>query len=198
MGNAPNLVGGRVCLDFCNTMGGGEERAPANDMLVTYGDLVDWGVAAELYGPTEAKRLHAEAAEDPKGAERALHAARRLREAMYRAFAAEARGQGAAEGDLEVVNDVLVKGTARRRLRPAMQGACWAWAEAPGNFDALLWPIAWSAGELLTSSQLDRVKHCDGCAWLFLDASRNRSRRWCDMRDCGNRAKVRRHRAREN
>ena len=61
-----------------------------------------------------------------------------------------------------------------------------------------LWPVLWAAAELLTSADRDRVRACasDPCRWLFLDLSRNRSRRWCSMEDCGNRAKARRHYAR--
>lgn len=190
----PSLVGGRLCLDFCNTMRG-SERTDDNDYLTAYPDLIAWGEQAELIGPTEAKRILADAAKDAACAERALLAARRLREAMFRAFLAEAEGRGAAERDLAEINRVLAEGNARRKLQPAVKGACWAWDEVPASLDAILWPIAWSAGELLTSSQLERVKRCDGCLWLFHDGSRNRSRRWCDMRDCGNVAKVRRHRA---
>lgn len=188
-----NLVGGRLCLDFCNTMRG-EERRHDSDLWQEYGDLVEWGTHVEVVGPEGARRLHAAAADDPVGAQRALRTARRLREAMYRAFRAEARGLGAAEDDLEVINQVLMRGTSRRRLRPSMRGASWSWDEEPASLEGLLWPVAWSAGELLTSSRLERVKECGGCSWLFVDASRNRSRRWCDMRDCGNREKVRRHR----
>jgi len=63
---------------------------------------------------------------------------------------------------------------------------------------SLLWPVARAATALLTSSDLARVRECadDACGWLFLDHSRNGSRRWCDMADCGNRAKARRYRER--
>ena len=59
-------------------------------------------------------------------------------------------------------------------------------------------PVASSAAELLTSAALEDTRECDseGCGWLFLDTSRSRRRRWCDMRDCGNLAKVRRFRER--
>jgi predicted RNA-binding Zn ribbon-like protein len=72
----------------------------------------------------------------------------------------------------------------------------WDWAEDPDSLDRVLWVVARSAGELLTSDQLDRVRQCAddrGCGYLFLDTSRNRSRRWCSMESCGNRAKARRH-----
>jgi len=62
----------------------------------------------------------------------------------------------------------------------------------------VLWPVAHDAAELLASDQLPRLRECaaDDCCWLFLDESKNRSRVWCDMRVCGNRAKARRHYAR--
>lgn len=190
-----NLVGGRLCLDFCNTVRA-NDRPPTNDLWQHYPDLADWCVHTEILGPADAERLKQAARIDPKAADRALRAARRLREGIHSAFAAEAAGRGAAEEDLDRINEVLVTGNSRRKLRPAIKGACWTWDDAPTDLEAVLWPVAWSAGDLLTSSQLDRVKECSGCTWLFLDASRNRSRRWCDMRDCGNRSKVRMFRRR--
>ena len=71
----------------------------------------------------------------------------------------------------------------------------WTYTFEERKLDQMLWPIIRSAAELLTSDKLDRVCECPGenCGWLFIDMSRNRSRRWCDMKDCGNRAKARRH-----
>jgi predicted RNA-binding Zn ribbon-like protein len=62
----------------------------------------------------------------------------------------------------------------------------------------MLWPIVDAAADLLVRGEPERIKTCGSatCGWLFLDLSRNRSRRWCDMKDCGNRAKARRHYAR--
>jgi len=61
------------------------------------------------------------------------------------------------------------------------------------SLEAILWPIAGSAGELLTSDDLGRVRQCGGktCRWMFVDRSKNRSRRWCDLKVCGNRTKAR-------
>ena len=63
------------------------------------------------------------------------------------------------------------------------------------DLDGILWRILWEAADLLTSDRLAQVKLCAGedCGWLFLDASRNQSRRWCSMSDCGNRAKAKRY-----
>ncbi|HSH12932.1 MAG TPA: CGNR zinc finger domain-containing protein, partial [Desulfurivibrionaceae bacterium] len=83
---------------------------------------------------------------------------------------------------------------AQARLVPGEDHFEWGWSDA-GGLRRLLWPIVRSAAELLTSEKLERVGQCagDSCGWLFLDTSRNRSRRWCEMEHCGNRAKARRH-----
>ena len=61
------------------------------------------------------------------------------------------------------------------------------------------WSIARSAVEILTGELYDLVRECaaDDCAWLFIDTSRNHSRRWCSMSSCGNRAKVHQFRQRK-
>jgi predicted RNA-binding Zn ribbon-like protein len=188
------FIGGSVALDFVNTTSRRWNEAP-QERLRDYGDLITWCVRKELFGRTEADRLRAVAAERPAEAAQVLARAVALREALYRLFSAFAAGQGAAPEDVELLNGVLTEGIGRRKLRPGTDGYCWAWVEAPDGLDWMLWPVAYSAAELLTSTHIARVKECDAddCDWLFLDVSRNRSRRWCDMKDCGNRAKARRH-----
>jgi predicted RNA-binding Zn ribbon-like protein len=112
------------------------------------------------------------------------------------------RGGGPSPADLDVVSGALSRALAQRRLTSG--GACCAygWDEDPGALDAPLWPIAESAASLLTSGEeLERVRVCglyedEECSWLFIDKTRARTRRWCSMKDCGNRAKARRHHAR--
>jgi len=83
----------------------------------------------------------------------------------------------------------------RREVRPAGEGYTWVWKRTNAELDDVLAPVVESAAALLTSPDLSRVRECESetCGWLFIDRSRNRSRRWCDMTVCGNRAKVRRH-----
>jgi predicted RNA-binding Zn ribbon-like protein len=87
---------------------------------------------------------------------------------------------------------------ARNRLASTPAGLAWDWRLDPSRLDHPLGPIAWSTADLLTSPEAHRLSLCaaDDCGWLFIDSSRNHSRRWCDMADCGNRAKVRRFRSR--
>jgi predicted RNA-binding Zn ribbon-like protein len=192
------LVGGELCLDFTNTTSRRATSSP-RERLRSYVDLVVWWERVGVVDGGEAAWLRAEADRRPEDAARVLESARALREAIYRVFSANARGEEPSAADLSELNAALRESQARRRLVRRADGFDWEWAEdLADSLRAPLAPVAYSAAELLTSSELDRVKECLGenCTWLFLDGSRNRSRRWCEMRDCGNRAKARRFYAR--
>ena len=188
------LIGGRLCLDFANTTSN-RAAGRARDRLHGYEDLVRWCTRVELFGGAEARRLLDEARERPADAELAWKKAIELREAIFALASAAGRREPPPPVALDLLNAVLAEGMGRRRLRPAECGLTWVWADAADGLDWMLWPLAYSAAELLSSSEVERVKECGGesCDWLFLDASRNGSRRWCIMDDCGNRAKARRH-----
>ena len=196
-----DLSGGRLCLDFVNTVSGMRGVA-GNDHLGAYDDLVAFARQTEAIGEPQARRLLAEARRRPEDAAAALGQALSFRELLYRVFLARARGDAPAKADLEVVSATLSRALAHRRL--ALDGECcaYAWTDDPAALDAPLWPVAESAAALLTSrDELGRVRVCglyddEECSWLFLDNTRARTRRWCSMKDCGNRAKARRHHAR--
>src|SRR5262249_18770329 len=108
-------------------------------------------------------------------------------------------GGAPSDTDLAVLNSELARSLGRLRIMPGKGNGAfsWRWAKSPIELDHALGPISYSAAGLLASKEeLTHVRQCRGanCGWLFLDCSRNHSRCWCDMRDCGNRAKVRRHR----
>lgn len=182
------FVSGAHCLDFVNTVGGRAAGDVLRDKLMTYEDLVRWGEAAGTVENTKA--LVRRAYRNRRAAKAVLERARRMREALYALFSK--RPPAAA---LAVLNRELRR--SRQTLHRAGRSFKWRWSDA-SSLDCVLWPVARSAAELLASSDLPRVRHCAGenCGWLFLDTSRNGLRRWCDMRDCGNRAKVKRFRER--
>lgn len=191
-----DLVGGNVCLDFVNT-GSHRTGGKVRDKLVAYSDLVTWAARVGEIGPETAARLRVLAEADPTAADRVLRRARELREAIYRSFAAIARGETAPAADLAILGEAVARASAHRLLVPTAEGCEYEYSDADA-LDRPLWPIALAAAELATSKEVARVKECasDSCNWLFLDVSKNRSRRWCDMKDCGNRAKARRFRQR--
>jgi predicted RNA-binding Zn ribbon-like protein len=190
----PSFVGGATCLDFVNTVDPRHDDQ-RDDCLGSYPQLLRWAAEAGLLTAEEYSGLEVRSQQEPGLADAVHRRALELREALYRLFAA----QPPAQGDLARLTDEAHRAWAMAKLARSVGGWAWRW-DTPAQLDRVLWPIAQSAAELLTSGQLGRVRECEGhngCGWLFLDTSKNGRRRWCDMRVCGNRAKARRHRQRE-
>ena len=187
------LVGGRLCLDYCNTVR--DRRGEPEERLTDYVELVGWSWRSAILNAEEASRLRRLARRSPTEALAVLERALALREAIHDLMLAAAGGDEVPVGALDTLNGELGHALARSQVVPADGGFTWVWAEGGRALDSMLWPIARSAADLLTSGDLEAVRECGGraCGWLFVDTSRNRTRRWCDMRLCGNRAKARRH-----
>jgi predicted RNA-binding Zn ribbon-like protein len=189
------LDGGHLALDFVNTMGGSYELPPEphDEHLRSYGDLLAWGVRTGLLEETVAERLERAAEAGPEEAERVLGEAIEQREQAYAVLRALAESR---EPPAEAVSGVEEK--ARRSLEVARlerfdDGSFrWQW-EHGDDLRSPLRPLAHATVELLADGPLDRLKRCEGCRWLFLDASKNRSRHWCSMEVCGTHAKMRRY-----
>jgi len=209
-GRTFDLSGGALCLDFANTLDDRPDPHP-NEWLGSYVDLLAFVAQSRALPEHQLARLTAEAARVPDAAEASLARAVEVREVIYRLFLALAVGESVPASDLAALNGTLGEALAHARLVPAEPGPgpvldepapggslAWGWTDDPVSLDAPLWPIVRSAADLLTSPTLSALRVCaaDACAWLFLDTSRNGSRRWCSMRTCGNRAKARRHHAR--
>jgi predicted RNA-binding Zn ribbon-like protein len=187
------LVGGALAVDFVNTADWHLREEP-EERLLSYADLLAWAEGAGALDRDRSRRLAGIARSDPGAAERVLVEARRLREALFRLFVAQARQKTPAKADVDLVNRWLGRATPRNRLARVGKGVSWA---APGRerLDGVLAPVLWSAGDVLTQASALQLKLCaaPSCGWLFLDASRKASRLWCSMEGCGNRAKAKRH-----
>ena len=184
----------RLCLDFSNTVEWRAREHP-QESLTSYADLVSWGLDAGIVTNKEARLLLREARRRPDEASAALERAVSLRESIYRIFSSVAAKRRPKKEDLEILNDALAEAMAHARVVQAGAGFAWDWAGRERALEGILWPVVRSVAVLLTSGDLERVRECAGvgCGWLFVDVSRNRLRRWCDMKSCGNRAKARRH-----
>jgi predicted RNA-binding Zn ribbon-like protein len=192
------LSGGALALDFANTVGGTHVR-PTHDHLRSYGDIARFAVLAGALSPSISKRLTQQAERDPRRAEAVYEIGIALRESIWAVFSALASGEVPREADLDLISDAAASAAARSRLVYDRDGIGWSLPPDGDVLERPLWEIARSAADVLTSTERDRVKQCASatCEWVFLDRSRNRSRRWCDMSDCGNRAKARRFQAKK-
>ncbi|MFC1484729.1 CGNR zinc finger domain-containing protein [Candidatus Neomarinimicrobiota bacterium] len=193
-----NLKTGWLCLDFANTADWHASEAP-EEQLVSYDELLAWALDKAILDQTAVEKLRTLARRSPAEAQQAHVEAIELREVLYRLFATIAAGQDPAAVDHDTLNGFLSQALIHLQLQASDQGYQWGWRDEP-VLESIPWPIVWSASRLLTSKILNRVGQCAddrGCGWLFIDMSKNHSRRWCDMRDCGNRDKVRRYYARQ-
>ncbi len=206
------FIGGHLALDFTNSLGG-RRGGSTRETVATYADLVAWGLQAGMVMADEAHWLLDAAQRDPARAAMVVARARGLREAVYALITARMRGEVAPGVDLALLNSELALALAHRRLAISDHGhdLVWAWdwrqeramdvATHVGlTLDTLLWPLAVAAADLLSRrSEHPPLRQCasDECSWLYLDTTRNHSRRWCDMKGCGNKAKVRRYRQRQ-
>lgn len=191
-----DLSGGHLALDLANSLSRRHDPVRRKEHLGTFLDVVSFFRQSSLLSPKDAQELREYAMRQPAEARRSFAKIVKLREAIYRVFAAIAQRKPVAAADVQIINDFAVEALGHRALAPSNRGYGWEWLhDASHRTDWLLWPVAKAAADLLTSGELPMLRFCEApdCEWLFLDHSRNRSRRWCDMKSCGNRAKARRH-----
>lgn len=192
--SAFDFTGGRLCLDFVDTVN--DRLSAPRDLLRSYDDLLAWGQQAGIVGDADASALRDHATRYPANAAHTLQDAIAVREAIYRIFRAIAEETPPTANDLAVFNAALAQAMAHGCIVPQAAGFAWHWDDSSvRQLDSVLWPVMRSTADLLTSSDLEHVRLCaaEDCGWLFLDESKNHTRRWCDMKTCGNRAKARRH-----
>ena len=197
------LSGGHPVLDLVNSLDNRFRADGPQELLPDYAALLAFTAQTGLIDAGRAKRLARTA---PGPSLRALKAARELREALATTLYARIDGKAVGELGLRELERQFRRAAIHRELRPTRAAArdgreaayAWDWGRFGNNVELPVWMLAQSAAELLTSADLARVRACDAdtCRWLFLDTSRNHTRRWCDMKVCGNRMKARRFQAR--
>ncbi len=182
-----------LSIDFANTLYWRGADAPT-ETFGTLDDLFAWcreqaGVPAGLADACRTEEQ--EKADEPATLARALV----LREALYRLFHAQAERREPQADDLALLGGFLAEAAPRVALTRIDGGYAWRIGSAGATLAGVLSPVLWSAIDLLGGARLAKVKRCanDACQWLFIDDSKNGSRRWCSMSSCGNRAKAYRH-----
>lgn len=195
-----DLCGGHPVLDFVNSLDNRFNEQGRIEGLGGYGDLLRFAGQAGLLDSAQVQRLAG--AVDPSAGARALRAARGLREALAATLYAIVDGRSPPSSDLETIEHYCHAADHSRSLlwreADGHRGLSWSWPGEEGNAQLPVWVLARAAIDLLLSPQMDRVRACEAstCRWLFLDTSKNRTRRWCNMKVCGNRMKARRYQTR--
>ncbi|MCP4326993.1 MAG: hypothetical protein GY791_00955 [Alphaproteobacteria bacterium] len=182
------LIAGHSGLDFANTASG-RGGAQHLDHLRTVADLVLWSRHAGLLTPAQAAVIDIDRRAEAQVVARAV----KLREAIHAIAAAFAADAAPPQPAIATLGRTYRRALAEADLVPGGDGLVWRWAKAEAW--QVLGPIAESAIALFGAAERDRIKQCPGrdCGWVFLDRTKNGSRRWCDMKVCGNRAKLRRY-----
>jgi predicted RNA-binding Zn ribbon-like protein len=211
------LIAGNVCLDFINTLDNRPSAQP-KELLKNYYDLATFGQDTDILTPAQLDYFFDNVHLMPDEAQEAMRRAINLRESLYAIFSAVMNNQLAPELAMDslhtnlhdaalhsrLVQPKLVQGktvqrntvqakTVQAEIVRSEGGLEWRFDDMASSLNAILWPIARAAADLLVSSDLALVGACSSptCQWLFLDTSKNHHRRWCNMKVCGNRAKVR-------
>jgi predicted RNA-binding Zn ribbon-like protein len=195
--------GGHPALDFVNSLDnrfGGKDRVEG---LENYGDLLRFTRETGLLDAAQAAQVLR--AVTPEAAARALRAGRALREALAETLYAVVDERPPPAAGLEMFERYLHVADRHRELRwqPDIGGhaaLAWSWRLNERKAELPVWAIAHAARDLLLSPDMKRMRACeaDTCRWLFLDTSRNHTRRWCKMKVCGNRMKARRYQVRHS
>lgn len=184
------VIGGNLGLDFVNTRVGPPSGPIEDDLLGSYEDLVAWARHVGSVGEANADQLLRHARRDRRGARAATERAASLRDHIDRVFRAIAHARQPSMASLNALRDQEAHALGRAELVAATAGYHWNW-EHDRSLERPLGPVIQDAIELLTNGPLERIKACGGCSFLFVDESKNRSRRWCSMEDCGQAEKVR-------
>lgn len=182
-----------LCLDFANTFAW--QDGAAVDSLRGPAELLRW---CKDHGAVDAAtfaRLDDWWTRNPAESTATFAEAVVLRGSLYCVFFALAHRQAPAARDVAALNSALARAPMRHTLTAVDDGFGWRLEADRRPAASLLAPVLWSAGDLLVSPEVARIRHCANakCLWLFLDDSKNGSRRWCSMQLCGNRAKAHRH-----
>jgi predicted RNA-binding Zn ribbon-like protein len=190
-----NVVGGNLALDFVNTRTFGADGQPNVESLSSFDDIVEWARHVDLVHDNEARRMRQRARRDPEVARRAFEHALDVRDRLDRLFRAIAIGRPVPRTLLDQLRSDEAAAIGAATLEPVRAGYAWSWAGGD-DLERPVWEVVHAATALLGGNQLGRLKRCGGCTYLFVDESKNRSRRWCSMADCGTAAKSRTYVAR--
>jgi len=200
------LLASHPALDFVNTLDNRFVAGGPCELLNEYSDLLAFAQQSALVDARQADALMKRS--ESAAAAKALRRARELREAFAAVlYATEDKDRSPPAACLEVLQRHFREAQNHQELawrrtgtgKDAAWQAQWHWGRFETDLELPIWALATSTMSLLTSDAMEHVHACNSetCRWVFLDTSKNHSRRWCDMKICGNRMKARRFQARQ-
>jgi predicted RNA-binding Zn ribbon-like protein len=189
------LIAGDPALDLVNTLDWRFRASGAEELLTGYGALVGFCEQSQVLTAKQARSLRREAA--GSAGERALRSARELREAAAEFLYATLEERKPAATAIAALERFFKDLRKQQRLRGDASGLRWDWPDGEIAAELPVAALALHIEALLTGDRLQALRECGdpACRWLFLDTSKNHTRRWCDMKVCGNRMKARRFKA---
>ena len=188
------LVAGHPALDFINTLDWRFRESGPEELLESYDHLLRFIEQSKMLSAKQTQLLYRTS---KSAGARVLDACTELREAMAEVSYAWLDGRSPSAAPLRTLE--LHFKAARLQQRLCWKGSQleWSWSGMEAEAELPLWLLSLAASDLMVSDAVQRVRACDNeeCRWLFLDTSKNHTRRWCDMKVCGNRMKARRFKA---
>jgi predicted RNA-binding Zn ribbon-like protein len=189
------LIAGDPALDLVNALDWRFRASGSEELLPSYDALVGFCEQSEVLTPKQARRLRRDVTDS--AGEKTLRSARELREAAAEFLYAMLEERKPAAPTIDTLERFFKDAHRQQRLRRAAAGLQWDWPDGELAAELPVFTLALRVEALLTSERLKALRECGdpACRWLFLDTSKNHTRRWCDMKVCGNRMKARRFKA---
>lgn len=190
------LIGGNPVLDLVNTLDWRFRAEPQpEELLKDYYDVAQFSAQSGLMSDALARRLIRNVSESQ--ARQVVDAVRELREAAAEVLYAALEGDDPPASSIKVLERSFSDAREYQHLSWDGEKLAWELSQSPALAELPLRMLSLRVADLMTSDEMHKLRACGNpeCQWLFLDSSKNHTRRWCDMKICGNRMKARRFKA---
>ena len=179
-----DFIGGLSCLNFTNTAGG-HTKIREVERIPTYSDVISWALYAELLSPLEARAISALMKAKPKDALNRVRELQAFREALHRLVTAVAHKEQPQRADFTRVRSTISKSLATAEMKPGDAEFVWSADAGTLGLSTVIARVALSAHHMLTREKPSQLRQCEICTWLFIDRTKNQTRRFCRQDACG-------------
>ncbi len=187
-----SLDGGCVVFDFTNTIGSRNEEV-WRDYLKSYSDFLDWASRQKLLSSKRFRELSELAQKESVRAGKVFRKIVSAREVLFALFSSLAHEKKPEKEIQSKFNQLLGESLAHLRFDIGPRSNVLSFEAGPVSLEEPLHAVLKSAFDVLTQEDSARIKECSACGWLFLDKTKNKKRRWCNMLDCGSKDKASRY-----